>query len=253
MTAGALIMPVDTGSSTEPIPTEPIRPVAIPRHDGVSGALLTRDDGTQVIQELIVASAHGPYVLVQDVQTTQGQERAAELAAKTLDLQAPLIDKFQPTDPAKFSTLPLDPTGLVDRTVPLKASQATTMSNASFDAAGALQLEDDPELAASAFTDAGVDVVSNGQTMVYQTKDADSAQRLAQALSDDTEKSPGSQPAPAVAGLPQSRCVQIIDSGGLVTRYWCIATVDRYAFKAIAREYDNAAQQLAAQYRVLTS
>jgi hypothetical protein len=253
MAAGALLMPVDTGQSTEPIPTEPIRPVPIPGRADVNGALLTRHDGTQTIQELVVASAHGPYVLVQDVQTAQGPDRAAALAGKTLDLQGPLIDKFQPTDPAQFLTLPLDPTGLVARTLPINPAQATTMSNAAYDPAAALQLEDDPIEAASAFADAGVDVVSVGQTTVYQTTDPDSAQRLAQVLSDDTAKRPGSEAAAAVPGLPQSRCVRIDNSGGLVQRHWCIASVDRYAFKAVARQLDNAQQELAAQYRVLTS
>ena len=96
-------------------------------------------------------------------------------------------------------------------------------------------------------------MVTVGQTTVYQAKDPDSAQRLAQVLSDDTAKRPGSAAAAAVPGLPQSRCVRIDDSGGLVPRYWCIASVDRYAFKAVARELDNAQQELAAQYRILTT
>lgn len=252
MATGALTMPVDTGVSTEPIPTEPIRPVPIPGHADVNGALLTRHDGTQVIQELVVASAHGPYVLVQDVQTVQDPDRAAALAGETLDLQGPLIDKFQPTDPGQFLTLPLDPTGLVARTLPIKPAQATTMSNAAYDPAAALQLEDDPIEAASALTEASADVVSVGQTTVYQTKDPDSARRLAQLLGDETAKSPGAAAVPAVPGLPQSRCIRIDDSG-LVSRHWCITTVGRYAFKAAARQLDNSQQALAAQYRILTS
>lgn len=253
MAAGALVMPVDTGPSIDPIPTEPIHPVPIPGHADVNGALLARQDGTQVIQELVVASARGPYVLVQDVQTAQDPDRAAALAGKTLDLQGPLIDEFQPTDPAQFLTLPLDPTGLVARTLPIEPAQATTTSNAAYDPAAALQLEDEPIEAGPAFADASVDVVSVGQTTVYQAKDPDSARRLAQVLSDDTAKSPGSEAAAAVPGLPQSRCVRVDDSGGLVSRHWCIASVDRYAFKAVARQLDNAQQELAAQYRILTS
>lgn len=251
MTAGALAMPVDMGPSTEPIPTQPVQSVPIPGHPDVNGALLTRSDGTQIIHELTVASAHGPYVLLQDAQTAQAPDRAAELAGRALDLQGPLIDQFQPTSPAQFATLPLDPTGLLARTLPATPGTGTSMSNAAYDPASALQLEDDPIAADAAFTAAGVEVVSISQDTLYQTRDADSAQRLAQALGDDTAKRPGSQPAAPVPGLTQSRCMQIDDSGGLIPHHWCIATVDRYAFKAVARQLDNAQQQIAAQYRIL--
>ena len=60
------------------------------------------------------------------------------------------------------------------------------MSNAAYDPAGALQLEDNPIQAGRAFTDAGVDLVSVSQTTVCQAKDPASAARRAQALADDT-------------------------------------------------------------------
>lgn len=125
------------------------------------------------------------------------------------------------------------------------------MSNAAYDRAGALHLADNPIQAGRAFAGSGVDIVSTSQTTVYQAMDPASAQRLAQALGDGTAQLPASQPAPAVPGLPQSRCLRIDEEGGLIPRYWCIATADRFAFKAVARELDNAHQQMAAQYRIL--
>ncbi len=145
MTAGALSMPVDPNGSLDPIPTQPIRPMPIPGHPDVNGALLTRHDPTQIVNELTVASAHGPYVLVQDAQTAQAPEHAADMVGKTLDLQGPLIDKFQPTDPDQFLSLPLDPTGLVARTLPVPPAQATTMSNAAFDRAAAFAARRRPD------------------------------------------------------------------------------------------------------------
>lgn len=90
------------------------------------------------------------------------------------------------TDPVQFPALGLDPTGLVARTLPLKPGQGSSMSNAAYDPAGALQLEDNPIQAGRAFTDAGVDLVSVSQTTVCQAKDPASAARRAQALADDT-------------------------------------------------------------------
>jgi hypothetical protein len=36
-----------------------------------------------------------------------------------------------------------------------------------------------------------------------------------------------------------------------VPRYWCLGTAGRYAIKTVARQLDNAQQQMAAQYRIL--
>jgi serine/threonine protein kinase len=99
---------------------------------------------------------------------------------------------------------------------------------------------------------AGVDVVSVSLSTVYQAADPGGAQRPAAALGDQTAARPGSQSAAAVPGLPLSRCVSADDSGGLVPKFWCIATADRYMFKAVARQLANAQQQLPAQYRILT-
>jgi hypothetical protein len=234
-----------------PIPVGPIQSVPIPGHSDVNGALATRPMGGRNVPELTVISAHGRYVLVQVAQSAQGPDRAAALAGRLLDLQVPLIDAFQPSDLAEFANLPLDPTGLLARTLPLKPDQGDSMSNSTYDPAGALHLADNPIQAEKAFTAAGVDVVSVRQTTVYQARDPDSAQRLAQTLADDTARRPASQPAPMVPGLPASRCVRIDEEGGLVPRYWCIDAVDRFAFKAVARQLDNAHQQMAAQYRIL--
>jgi hypothetical protein len=71
-------------------------------------------------------------------------EQAAALEGRTLDQQIPLIDSFVPTDLAPFASLPLDPSGLLARTVALKPGQGTSMTDAAYDRASALQLEDDP-------------------------------------------------------------------------------------------------------------
>lgn len=249
MSSTAMNMPVTTNTDS-PIPVEPIRSVPIPGHPDINGALLTRREGDKNVHELTVISAQGPYVLTQVAQSALGPDAAAAFAGRALDLQVPLIDRFQPTDPARFADISLDPTGLLARTLPLK-TEGSSMSNATYDPPGALHLEDNPIQAERAFTDAGVDVASIGQTSVYQARDPDSAQQLSDALGDDTAHGATSQPAPAVPGLSQSRCLRIDQEGGLIPRYWCIATVGRFAVKAVARQLDNAHQQIAAQYRIL--
>ena len=151
-----------------------------------------------------------------------------------------------------MATLPRDPSGLLARTVPLKPGQGDSMSDADYDPTGAMQLEDNPIQAGPAMQDAGVDAVAISQTTVYQARDAEAAQGLAQALSDDVAQRQAAQPAAEVPGLPGSRCMRVEDAGGLIAHHWCVATYGRFTFKAVARQLDNAHQQMAAQYLMLS-
>ncbi|HZC51584.1 MAG TPA: hypothetical protein VE441_03680 [Mycobacterium sp.] len=238
--------------SATPIVTEPERAVPIPGHPDATAALLTFQEGAQTVRELSVFTAHGPYVLVQVARCAAGADCEAPLAARTLDLQIPLIDKFSPTSADQFAALPRDPTGLVARTLPLPPDQATSTTGAAYQVAGALHLEDNPSRIGPALTTAGVDIVSTSLTTVHQAKDAASAQTLSQAYSDSAAATTAAQGAAPVPGLPQSRCTRVAGASGLVPHFWCVATAGRYAIKAVARQLDTAHQQIAAQYRMLT-
>jgi hypothetical protein len=168
LAAGGLNMPPAVLKTASMIPTEPIRAVPILAHPEATGILLVHREGDQDIQEVIAVSAHGPYVLLQVARSAQGPDAAAAMAGRALDQQVPLIDRFAPADSAQFAGLPLDPSGLLARTLPLKPGQGTTMSDAAYDRPGALQLEDDPVAAGPALDAAGVDVASVSQATVYQ-------------------------------------------------------------------------------------
>jgi hypothetical protein len=239
----------DMGSG--PVLAEPVRAVPIPGHPEATGALMTRQEGTAIVHELTAISARGPHVLIQVVAFAT-PERAAELAGRMLDLQVPLIDTFVATEPAPLASLPRDPSGLLARTVPLGPGQGDSMSDADYDPKGAMQLEDNPIQAGAALQDAGVDAVATSQTTVYQARDPEAAQGLAQALGDDIALRQAAQSAAEVPGLPGSRCVRIEGAGGAIPQHWCIATNERFAFKAVARELNSAHQQIAAQYLMLS-
>jgi hypothetical protein len=238
--------------SATPIVTEPEQAIPIPGHPDAAGALLTFQEGSQTVRELTTFTPHGPYVLVQVARCATGPECEAPLAARTLDLQIPLIDAFQPTDANQFAALPLDPTGLVARTLPLPPDRTTSTTGAAYPPAGALHLEDNPLQVGPTLAAAGVDDVSINLTTLYQAKDAAGAQTLAQTYTDIAVKTPGAQAASPVPGLPQSHCTRVAGSNGLVPRYWCLASAGRYTIKTIARQLDSAYQQIAAQYRMLT-
>ena len=249
LTEGAMNIAV-VDNADGPVPSEPVRSVPIPGHPGVTGALMARPDGAKTVHELTVVSARGPNVLIQVIQFAT-PEREIELAGRILDLQVPLIDTFVPTEPAPLATLPRDPSGLLARTVPLKPGQGDSMSDADYDPAGALQLEDNPIQAAAAMQQAGVDTVAVSETTVYQARDGAAARQLAQSLGDDVVERQSTQPVAEVPGLAGSRCVRAADPNTRVARHWCVAVEDRYTFKAVARDLNNAHQQMAAQYLML--
>ncbi len=171
--------------------------------------------------------------------------------SRTLDLQLPLIDTFTPTDPTQFASLPVDPTGLVARTLPATADRATSTTGAAYQPRGALHLEDNPVQASPVLADAGVDYVSINLDSLYRARDAAAAQQLTKTYGDLAAARPAAQAAAPVPGLPDSRCVRVAEFGGLISRYWCLTTVDRYMVKTVARQLDQAQQQLASQYRIL--
>ncbi len=234
-----------------PVPTEPVRAVPIPGHPEATAALMTHYEDTEIVHELTVISARGPHVLIQVIQFAT-PEREVDLAGRILDLQVPLIDTFVPTEASALATLPRDPSGLLARVVPLKPGQGDSMSDADYDPAGALQLQDNPVEAGAAIRAAGVDTVATSQTTVYQARDPDAAQQLARALADGTASTAAAQSVAEVPGLPGSRCVRIEGGGGLIPQLWCIATNERFAFSAVSRQLDTAQQQTAAQYLMLS-
>jgi hypothetical protein len=145
----------------------------------------------------------------------------------------------------------LDPTGLVARTLPLPDDETTATTGAAYTAAGALHFEENPVTIGPLLQSAGVDDVSINRTTVYQAKTPDAAGTLVTSYADAIAAIPGAKPAQAVPGLPQSRCTFVPGAGGLVPHHWCVTASGRYVLKAVARQLDNAHQQLAAQYRIL--
>jgi hypothetical protein len=92
------------------------------------------------VRELNVFTAQGPSVLVQVGRCATGADCKAPLAARILDLQIPLVDKFSPAATDQFAALPRDPSGPVGRTLPLPADRATSTSGAAYEITGALRL-----------------------------------------------------------------------------------------------------------------
>jgi hypothetical protein len=192
-------------------------------------------------------TAHGPFVLYQEATSSENAEAAAALVGKTLDLQAPRIDTYHPTDPAQKTSL--DPTNLVATTIP----DVNTNNVGVYGAQGALHFSTDPVKTAQRYTAAGVDFQSNGLTTVIQAKDPAAATALASGIFD--ANSAGQQPGPIVPGLPAAKCLQSAKTGttdaASLVNYRCITPMGRWVVLAVSQQAAAVTQQVAAQYLML--
>lgn len=221
----------------------------IPRHPDTVANVAALSGGF----EAEAFSAHGSYVFFQFAGSKDTAEAAADMIAKTLDLQGPMADHFQATPIDQLAALPADPTGLLARTVP--ATEPNLNQGAVYPPHGSLHFRSDPVATQAMYNDAGIAHVAADRTTVYEAVDPTGAQRAADGLVRMDVPFLGYHPAPGINGLPSARC---FDRGPDVTdlgtvRYLCIAAADRYAFKATAAQEIEAHQIIAAQYLMLTT
>ena len=189
-------------------------------------------------------TAHGPYVLTQLAQSVVSRQAAAELVANTLMLQRLVIDQFRATDPADFADIAVDPTGLLARTLPMPARDATLAQNARFGKRGALHFQNDPVRAGKVFDQSIMDLAARARTNVYRSANYDAAVKIVEELSRQAEAA-GADAVDGVRFMPDSRCLRTRND------FYCVAPADRFAIEAQSRSLEDAHQQLAAQYRLL--
>jgi hypothetical protein len=235
------------------------RTVPIAGHPDALTTTSTDAAGPNASQATVYSfTAHGPYVLCQ-IATAPNVDISGTLVAGTLDLQGPRIDQFIPTDPAKFASLPVDPTGLLAHTMSAPTWPETPQTAPTnpkigvYGAAGALHFQDDPLAVAAPFAAAGVQVMSYNHVTVYQTRNAAAARQLAIDLADSVVQSqqPSAQQINNVDFMPTSRCVQSPRPDSAALRYDCFAPVNCYTIEVHAADATEARQQTAAQYKML--
>ena len=225
----------------------PARDLEIPGHPDAQAATYTTDDRSTGRWTAVRSfTAHGPYVLMQLAQSADGEQQAAELVAKSIELQKPEIDTFRATAPSEFADISLDPSGLLERTIPLEGRDPSFAKNATYEPRGALHFQSDAARSAKLFDDTGVELVAMADTNVYQTRDRDGAKGIVEGF--HAEVSPTAQPANPVPNMPDSRCLGLADGA-----FYCLATADRYALEVSAPTLLAAQQMTAAQYIMLMS
>ncbi len=231
-------IPPPTGSTgTQPIP--------IPGHADAQATTYVMDNGHIGVTTTV---AHGAYVFHVFTQTDDTAAAAAATLAKTLDLQGPRIDQFQPTDPAQFATMNLDPTGMKVRTL---QRQDTQVSDGVYNPAALLHMAaaDDPQVAIDRFHTFGIDLISNGKAVVYRAKDSDAAGGFADTVAKDFADN--ATPKPAVPGFPGARCFTLNKAEDYQDTVQCVGTADRYVILVFSKQGNDAIQQISAQYLML--
>ncbi|BBY81074.1 hypothetical protein H7I53_04480 [Mycolicibacterium pulveris] len=225
----------------------PAQTTSVPRHPDAKANTYTTVD-RQAGKRYAVRSfaAHGPYVLMQLAQAPDSAEQAAELVAKTLDLQGPEIDRFRATAPSEFADISIDPTGLLARVIPVEAPDPMLTKNTTYERRGALHFQSDPTRSAKLFADTGTDLVAMAKASVYEAEDPAGAKAVVDEFY--AEVSPTSKPANPVRNMPESRCMQLKDNS-----FYCLVTADEYAIEAAGPTLLTAQQLAAAQYIMLLS
>ncbi|MGV7354685.1 DUF7373 family lipoprotein [Mycobacterium kansasii] len=227
----------------------PARRLPIPRYPATMVNLAAVDHGW----EALAITARGPYVLYQYAGSKDSADAVAELITKTLDLQIPAIDHFEPTAPDQLASLPADPTGLLARTVP--ATDPDVNHAAVYDPLAALHFRADPPATQKMYGDAGIQRVSVDRATVWEAIDPTGALSAEQRIVRMDVPFLGYQSIAGINGLPSARCFDRGPSspGLAAVRYLCVAAADRYAFRATAAQEAEAHQVIAAQYLLLTA
>ncbi|KAA0102399.1 hypothetical protein CIW49_03585 [Mycolicibacterium sp. P1-18] len=218
--------------------------VAVPGHtDAVASTYpFTPNGSTKTSATVRSFTPRGAYVFMHFVQSVDGVDRATGLVAKAIDAQGPRIDEFTPA--GDLGAVPLDPTGLLAKTLPAAVSEPA--KNAVYATRGAEHFQSNPLASETLFSDTGTTEVAMGNTNVYQTKDDGAAIMIINAFSQEMT-SDGMAIADTVTALPDSHCY------ALPQAFYCVAPAGRYAIEARSQQLADVHQQLSAQYVMLTA
>jgi hypothetical protein len=226
---------------------QPTHPIPIPRHPGTTAVTYTESlpvNGS--LTNVFAYTPHGPYVLCQYADGTEGVDVFVNLVAATLDLQEPRIDQFIPTPAEQLPELPIDPSGLWARSL---SEQTQPLSDDGvYDAHAILHFQRDAGRSKQRFDSAGLQYVSRSLDTVYQTADAAAGALLDQALTADAAAQ--GPAAGGVRGLTAGKCFKSMDAPTDI--FNCVAQADKYVIE-VTGDDPEVREKLAAQYLMLTA
>lgn len=245
--AAAAAADMNSGAAAQAIRGATPTPAVIPGHPEAAASTypFTPHESDKEWTVIRSFAPHGPYVFMQLVQSVDGFDPAATLVRKAIEVQGTRIDGFQPAPADALADVPLDPTGLLAKTLPLAGSAAPT-KNAVYTRRGAVHFQSNPIASETLFTDTGVTAVAMALTNVYEAKSPGLASMVVGSFSKEVTAQ-GATPAEPVPALPDSHC------SVRGKAFYCVAAAGRYAIEVNAESLPQAHQQMAAQYILLTA
>lgn len=205
-------------------------------------------------------TVHDRYVIFMKI---DDETRAPDLpwltsqVEKTLEVQIPLLDKFVPTPSDKLEHVPLDPTGLLGRTLPSDPGAPIRAQPDGYSTGrGALSLfaEPSPDVLAD-FAEHQIDLITFGEAVIFRSTTAAGANGMYQeaiAPADDKQEveTPEKLPVPVKCFANTYK-----DSEGQVkpVDHICYLQVDRYAVQVRNKNLQDLHQQTTAQYILLAA
>lgn len=235
------------------MPSSAPEAVDIPEHPE-TGAVKVGNPLADGLGSLVAATVSGDYVLLQTVKMLGGDKPMGSgqgFVAKVLDLQVPLLAKFHPTPVDKLTELPRDPTGLLSRTVALKAgdplSDIIAVRAGTYGPRGALAYQLNPVAMSSVFSSSAMSTMVMRQTRIFVTAGGSENGELADELAAEAVAN-ALAPADGIGGFPTASCYQNTED----SEFYCLAAVGKYVIDAFTDDDARTARQLlSAQYLLL--
>ncbi|WP_227998584.1 DUF7373 family lipoprotein [Nocardia australiensis] len=198
------------------------------------------------------------YIKVVDDTSAPDLPALTNQVERMIDVQLPLLDKFQPTPAGELSRVPLDPQGLLGRTIPSNPEKPIRAEpDGVFTGRGALTLLNSSPETLSNIENHGVDLISFGDAVVFRSKTSKGAEDLYAKWQPSTRSKPGRKSVDVPAGVGDHvECyADTSQSGDTVTTIMnvCIFQVDRYVVQAFGKQVQDLHQKISAQYALLQS
>ncbi|WP_245668425.1 DUF7373 family lipoprotein [Nocardia xishanensis] len=177
---------------------------------------------------------------------------------RMLDVQIPLLQKFAPTPADQLARIPLDPYGILGRTLPSDPeSPSRPEPDGFYTGRGSLPLLANPDQTTlGELEKAGIELISFGDAVIFRSKSSKGAESLWKSWRPSTHLESDEKLLDAPAGLgSNAECEgKYYNSLGIERMAYssCVFQVDRYIILTRAEQVQDLHQKTSAQYVLLT-
>ncbi|WP_324192407.1 DUF7373 family lipoprotein [Nocardia transvalensis] len=201
-------------------------------------------------------TVHDRYVIfIKVVDDTSAPDLPALVSQveRMLDVQIPLLNKFVPTPSDQLEKIPLDPGGLLGRTLPTSSEeQLRADPDGVYTGRGVASGMKEQNL--DFMKDGDIDLVAFGDGAVFRSRSEKGALALWNKWRPSTRPEPDQKLVAAPKGLGSHvECYADLSKDGAPIMNLCVLQVDRYVVQTAGKQLQNLHQKTAAQYALLTA